>query len=395
MEKSQKNNKSVPKFKPPPPPFRANNNTEAFVSVPSPSLHNYNGHDLSLFENNNKENKNIDNDDNNNNDDNNDDNDNDDKYEPTTLSKKRLMLELERYLFEKPPSPHKPRVEFECNRYKFIIDLQNKFDHFGKISSSTGSILKDVENSINTGLDWVVNKTNPIVSFGSMIANGFKKKMEIKELKTIPPPLLIIYLNQIEKALAEQFAELLTIITNESGVIISVLNYNDHKLIQKWLDPSSINATKSNDDDDKKEDNNNKDKDKDNDDDEEIEDYAYNPHENEYELSSSHRTILRVCILLYSSEIHSHEIVNDLVSKYENKFNLKSICGVEMKKVSDKPSKSISDNVPNCYVGNIFYDETDGIVQGQESIFDSIAKCVFSPNNEFDDEEDQINHIHL
>merc|ERR1712129_110054 len=80
--------------------------------------------------------------------------------------------------------------------------------------------------------------------------------------------------------------------------------------------------------------------------------------------------------------------VNDVVTEYENKYNLKSLCGVEMKKVRAKPPVNMDEQRPNCYVGNIFFDEDDGIIEGQESIFDSIVKCVFSSSmDDFDDDE--------
>merc|ERR1712154_391884 len=103
-------------------------------------------------------------------------------------------------------------------------------------------------------------------------------------------------------------------------------------------------------------------------------------------MGPAQRSVLRVCLLLYGEQQTSQDI-NKLVEQYENKYNLQSLCGVEMKKVSDKPPKNVSEDVPNCYVGNIFYDENDGIITGQESIFDSIVQCVFSTNNEFEDDE--------
>eukprot|EP01084_Bolivina_argentea_P280385 479499_1 len=374
----------------PPPPIPSNNHNDDFMAMPSPSLHNL---PISTINNHSDRFGDI----------KNTETDNKEEYIPSKLSKKRLMLELEKYLFFKPPTANKPRVKFICNRSKFIIDLETKFSKYGHIDSSSGSLTIDLQDSINNGMNWVVNKTNPIVTFGSMIANGFKKKQEIKELKVIPPPLLIAYINPIEKALAEEFAELLTIIINQSGIIISVINNNDTNSIKKWLDPSSINATKiamkyeCNEDIEQKNDGieyhnkalndykrmelNDKEKEA-----MHENDYAYNPDlENDLTSHCGQRSILRVCILLYNDK-HNSEYINNLVEKYENKYNLKSICGVEMRKVIDKAPTNASEDCPNCYVGNIFYDENDGIVEGQDNIFQSIAKCVFSPN-EFDDDE--------
>lgn len=112
-------------------------------------------------------------------------------------------------------------------------------------------------------------------------------------------------------------------------------------------------------------------------------DYAYNP-DLESELSSN-RSVLRVCLLLYNGEVHDSDMVNMMVEQYETKYDLRSICGVSVTQVSDKPHSN--ESFPNCFTGNIFYDAKDGIVEGQDTIFESIAKCVFSPNNEFDDEE--------
>merc|ERR1712087_869540 len=89
-----------------------------------------------------------------------------------------------------------------------------------------------------------MKSSRPLVSLGSMIANGFKKKQINEELKTIPPPLLVVYLNAVDKALAEEFAECLTAVTMDVGVIVSVSNYNDEDTIRKWMDPQSISATK-------------------------------------------------------------------------------------------------------------------------------------------------------
>lgn len=350
-----------PKNKPPPPPSP---HQDDFVSIPSPSLHNYDINDMDKFDNDNNNDKDIKNG-------NNDyEQDTENKYEPTILSKKRLILELEKYLFDKPPSPHKPRIEAEINRNKFIIDLESKFTKYGNISSSTGSTILDIQGSINTGVSWVVNKTNPLVSFGSMIANGFKKKQEIKELKFIPPPLLVVHLDGIEKALAEQFAEYLTFGFRSDGLIISVINNNDERNIAKFLDPSSIGATKKTEQYDVEQQymNNN------NDDGDEL-------------MHTSHRTILRVCILLYSSNIHSTQMINDLVENYEKKYNLKSISGVELTKVTNKPqSKNHPQDIPNCYVGNIFHETDSGIVQGQDSIFESIINNTFM--TDFEEEDD-------
>mmetsp|Transcript_28556 Transcript_28556/g.25217 ORF Transcript_28556/g.25217 Transcript_28556/m.25217 type:complete len:230 (+) Transcript_28556:1-690(+) len=225
-------------------------------------------------------------------------------------------------------------------------------------------------------MSWVVNKSNPLVSFGSMIANGFKKKEEIKELKFIPPPLLVVHLDGIDPAVAEQFAECLTFGFRSDGLIISVINNNDEKSIKKFLDPSSIGATKKTEqyNVEQQYDNNN------NDDGDELS-------------HTTHRTILRVCILLYSSNNHSMQMINDLVETYEKKYNLKTICGVELTKVTNKPqSKTTDDGTPFCYVGTIFYDNdtSDGIVEGQDAIFDSILQCVFSPSGEFEEDDDFI-----
>merc|ERR1712228_769912 len=310
----------------------------------------------------------------------------------------------EKYLFSKPPLPYKPSVQFICHRNKFIIDLETRFLRFGSIQTSAGSMSLDFQDSISNGVNWMVNKTNPIVNIGHMIANGFKKKPEIKKLTTIPPPLLIIYLDHIQKAIAEEFAECVTLNINQSGVIISVAHYGDDESIKKWLDPQSINATKIGRKYKKKEVqydilgmkyhnpelNKNK---------SELligreqeamheNDYAYNP-DLESEVSYN-RSVLRVCVLLYNGEMESSERVNELITKYESKYNLKSLCGVEMKKVSQKPPKNMSEDCPNCYVGNIFFDENDGIIEGQESIFDSIVKCVFSSSMD-DFEDDEIN----
>ena len=162
----------------------------------------------------------------------------------------------------------------------------------------------------------------------------------------------------IEKALAEEFAEFFTVIINQNGLIISVLNHTDSGAVQKWLDPSSINATKIAMAYHKTE--------------------AHQSHENDYAYNSDvygeseatyhcgQRSILRVCILLYG-ETHNSQCVNALVAEYENKYNLKSICGVEMKKVIEEAPTLSSYDVPNCYVGNIFYDEKEGIVEGQHN----------------------------
>jgi len=402
---------SPPRNKPPPPPS-ANHNDD-FMAVPSPSLHN-----LPLSPTSNGEhNKNYQTTTNqHNNHSTADDADAKNAYTPTTLQKKRLMLELERFLIDKPPIAHKPSVAVVVDRSRFILDLENRFGRFCHIASSTGSSMQDFQASLNHSVNWVVTKTNPIVSLGSMIANGFKKKQEIKELKTIPAPLLIIP-HGVDKVLAEQFAECLSCVTNESGVIITVIAHDEEASIKKWLDPRSINATKiattvkhgaSQENEEKVAYHNRalneydvgkkkrgklvKLKTK------QTEsmhlsmhenDYAYNPTmDDDLDDLSSQRSVLRVCIVLYEGEKHSYETINRLVESYSHKYNLKNICGVEMKKVSQKPSSSDSfTDVPHCYVGNIFYDHQDGVVEGQESIFDSIAKCVWSPNTEFDDDE--------
>ena len=114
-------------------------------------------------------------------------------------------------------------------------------------------------------------------------------------------------------------------------------------------------------------------------------DYAYNP-DLESELSSN-RSVLRTVLLLYNGEVHSSEMVNSIVEKWERKHSsINSIVGVSVTGVSDKPQSNLSADCPNCFCGNIFYDANDGIVDGQQPIFESIAKCVFSPN-EFDDDE--------
>ena len=88
------------------------------------------------------------------------------------------------------------------------------------------------------------------------------------------------------------------------------------------------------------------------------------------------------------------QMINNLVEVYEKKYNLKSICGVELTQSTDKPkiqNNGNGNNIPFCYIASIFYDNDNGIVQGQESIFDSIIQCVFGDN--FDD-EDEIGDIH-
>ena len=383
-QKSLSKKKNIPSNRPPPPPSTHHN--EAFTAVPSPSLHNLPVHHVvDKQQNVNEEEE-------------------ESVYTPTTLSTKRLMLEIEKYLFSKPPLPHKPSVQFVCHRNKFITDLESRFVRFGHIQTSAGSMSLDLQDSISNGVNWMVNKTTTIQSIGSMIANGFKKKPEIKALATIPPPLLIIYLDHIQKAVAEEFAECVTLNINQSGVIISVAYYGDDDKISKWLNPESINATKIGRKYMKKEReyydimgmkyhnpalNEKYDKEEKEEAEEEVmheNDYAYNP-DLESEVSFN-RSVLRVCVLLYDGEMESSERVNALVEEYEKKYNLKSLCGVEMKRVSEKPPVNKSEDCPHCYVGNIFFDEEDGIIEGQESIFDSIVKCVFSSSmDEFEDDE--------
>lgn len=251
---SKKKVTSPPRSKPPPPP--STNHSDDFVSVPSPSLHNLPIHALS--DQSSTFNPNLDA--------LNTSNISTDRspkssasdsmngsngstsshsgYSPTSLAKKRLMLELERFLFVQPPSPFKPSVTFTSNRKKFVLDMESRMAKLGGINASSGSGLIDLQSSLHSGMNWVVKSSRPLVSFGSMIANGFKKKERVEELKTIPPPLLVVYLNAVEKALAEEFAECLTAVTKDAGVIISVSDYKDDDAIRKWLDPQSINATK-------------------------------------------------------------------------------------------------------------------------------------------------------
>ncbi len=57
-----------------------------------------------------------------------------------------------------------------------------------------------------------------------------------------------------------------------------------------------------------------------------------------------------------------------------------------MRKVIHKAPTNSSEDCPNCYVGNVLYDGNNGIVEGQDTTFQSIAKCVFS-SDEFADDE--------
>ena len=245
---SKKKISSPPRSKPPPPPS-STNHCDDFVSVPSPSLHNLPIHALNDQSSNNTLNS---------------PNPHSDvhdpsvtlkqvgsaqhdspqsgrsTYSPTSLAKKRLMLELERFFFVQPPSPHKPTVSFTSNRKKFVLDLESRLSRFGGINASSGSGLVDLQSSLHSGMNWVVSSGMDWWS-----KNGFKMKKPMnREMDAIPPPLLVVYLNAVEKALAEEFAECLTAVTMDVGVIISVSDYNDDAATRKWLDPQSINATK-------------------------------------------------------------------------------------------------------------------------------------------------------
>lgn len=165
---------------------------------------------------------------------------------PSQFSKKRLISEVHKFLIDKPPIPYKPSVMFTYNNQRFIQDIEYRINKFGYLHISTGSSLKDIQNSFNNGLNWALTKTNPIFNLTSMIFHS--KKHEIQELKTIPPPLLMIYLG-IEKALAEDFVETFTIKTSDNklisgGCIIPILDYRNNDAIHAWLDPNQISATK-------------------------------------------------------------------------------------------------------------------------------------------------------
>ena len=79
-------------------------------------------------------------------------------------------------------------------------------------------------------------------------------------------------------------------------------------------------------------------------------DYAYNP-DLESELSSN-RSVLRTVLLLYNGEVHSSEMVNSIVEKWERKHSsINSIVGVSVTGVSDKPQSNLSADCPNCFCG--------------------------------------------
>lgn len=111
-------------------------------------------------------------------------------------------------------------------------------------------------------------------------------------------------------------------------------------------------------------------------------------------LGNNFRSVLRVCVLIYDSSIDYFQI-NEQIEIWKNRYHLRSFLGVEMKCVSSDEKKMIDvcSECPKCYVGCIFYDK-NGIIEGQDSIFDSIANTVFSPtsdaNGSHSEEDDQL-----
>ena len=339
---------SPPRSRPPPPPASV---PDSFVSVPSPSLHNLpvDGVEAEQAE-----------------------------YCPTSLSKQRLMQELSRFLSESTvPLAHKPTVRCWCDGGKLAKDVEARLWHFGRCESSTGSLSRDLHSSLSVGMSWVARKTGPLVSLVSQYALRQPARRS-EQLQTMPPPLLIVFLDAPAvadmKPLAEQFAEALTLVTSEAGVVISVLARSQAPAIARWLDPHSLSMRANNKHSE--------------------DDYAYNPdlEQVEAELASSgNRSVLRSCLVLYDGERHCSRLVNRVVEEYAHSYELASICGVELKRVSQRPPRAcdVEEDCPHCYVGNIFYEADSGIVEGQQSMLESIAKCVFSPNT--DEFEDEIN----
>ncbi|ETO03930.1 hypothetical protein RFI_33472, partial [Reticulomyxa filosa] len=122
----------------------------------------------------------------------------------TTLSKKRLLEETDKYLNVKIPTAVSPIVSFTHDRVGFMKDMKRQISKFGWIVTSSGSYSDDIRNHMKDGLGWIGQQTSTLTNI------FWNRKEETTELKEIPPPLLLIYLG-IQRNLAEEFVERLTV----------------------------------------------------------------------------------------------------------------------------------------------------------------------------------------
>jgi len=318
---------------------------------------------------------------------------------------KELLNNIDNYLTNKPQSVSFPKIQFIFEDKDFFQALDGIIQKYLYIESVNDSNAPAFVKELKSSLDWFQSETkNSFMKLG----NYFKQIVH-NETSRLQSSLPIVYCN-VEKNIVEEFAHYLKaasvnyVVTDD---VITIINYQNNEEFEKYFEKfqkNAVNVTTNSSTEALTEENEN------------LNDKSIQKDADKNQIikeNTENINVLQRCIILFSNEHFDRNQMDAIINHLRSKYNIDSIFPIEMKCVKESKNKNknkngsnnndnnnnddnnrtnnnndnekknnsnenpASQNDVNSFFSRIFY-ENDGVLIGQESIFEMIAQTISS-----------------